>query len=103
MKFEKGQSGNPAGRTPGVKNKTSEQIRKLVLSALSEYLDADRLLNDLKKLDSPQRLMAVDRLLKHVLPPPVEPFMRLSDSDFQRLVNELEQRKKITYDTTATN
>lgn len=28
MKFEKGQSGNPSGRTPGAKNKTPDEIKK---------------------------------------------------------------------------
>lgn len=34
--FKKGQSGNPAGRPVGVKNKTSENIRKILLDFTSD-------------------------------------------------------------------
>ncbi len=92
MKFQKGKSGNPSGRPPGVKNKTSEQIRKIIRGVLSEYLDEEVLLADLQKLDSTQRITAIDRLLKHVLPPPAMDYLRLSEEDFKRLVNELKKQ-----------
>ncbi len=91
-KFKPGQSGNPKGRTPGVKSKSAEAIRKIIGAVLSEYLDREVMLNDLKRLDSKDRLTAIDRLLKHYLPPPQEEFLRLSDEDFQRLINELSKR-----------
>ncbi len=93
-KFQPGQSGNPAGKKRGTKSKSVAQVRKIIAAALTEYFDKDMLLNDLKKLDSKDRLTAIDRLLKHYLPTPVDEILRLSDSDFERLVNELEKRTK---------
>ncbi len=91
-RFEKGQSGNPKGRTPGARSKSADQIRKIIATALTEYFNKEMLLNDLKRLDSKDRLTAIDRLLKHYLPPPQEEFMRLSDQDFERLINEIVKR-----------
>ncbi len=91
-KFQPGQSGNPAGKKRGTKSKSVEQVRKIIAAALTEYLDKDMLLNDLKKLDSRDRLQAVDRLLKHYMPPPVDEVLRLSDQDFDRLVNQLKNK-----------
>jgi hypothetical protein len=94
MPFVKGQSGNPAGRRKGARSKSVEQLRKIIAAALTEYLDKETLLNDLKRLDSKDRLSAIDRLLKHYMPPPVDEILRLSDADFERLVNEITKRTK---------
>jgi hypothetical protein len=93
-KFKPGQSGNPAGKKPGTKSKSVAQVRKIIAAALTEYLDKDMLLSDLKELDSKDRLSAIDRLLKHYIPPPVDEILRLSDADFERLVNEITKRTK---------
>jgi len=49
MPFRKGKSGNPKGRTPGVPNKTTGQLKEMILGALDKaggidylYAQADK-------------------------------------------------------------
>lgn len=91
-RFKPGESGNPAGRPKGTRNKTPEQIRKIIAGVLSEYVSKDILINDLRKLDPKDRLQAVDRLIKHVVPPPVDELVRLTDEDLNRLADSIKHK-----------
>ena len=93
-KFQKGKSGNPAGKRPGTKSKNAEQIRGIVSEVLTNCLTSEAILKDISKLDPKDRLSVIDRLLKHVLPAPMDEVLRLSDADFDRLIRTLEERAK---------
>ncbi len=93
-RFEKGKSGNPAGKKPGTKSKSAEQIRKIIGAAISEYYDTGMLFDDLGQLEPKDRLTAIDRLTKHYVPAPLPEYLQLSDTDFERLVNEIVRRTK---------
>lgn len=87
MAFKKGQSGNRAGRPRGTKNRTCEEIRGL----LHQFIEAniETLQADFDKLEAKDRLVFIDRLLKHVIPAPQDELMRLSDEDLDRLIERL--------------
>ena len=82
------------GRKKGTPNKTTAEVREILTAVLSDCIDKEIILADLKKLDPKDRLQAVDRLLKHVLPAPMDEVLRLSDADFDRLIRTLEERAK---------
>ena len=91
-RFKPGESGNPAGRPRGTRNKTPEQIRKIIAGVLSEYVSKDILISDLRKLDPKDRLQAIDRLIKHVLPAPVDEILKLTDDDLNRLADTIKHK-----------
>ena len=82
------------GRKKGTPNKTTAEVREILTAVLSDVIDKETILADLKKLDPKDRLQAVDRLLKHILPAPMDEVLRLSDADFDRLIRTLEERAK---------
>jgi hypothetical protein len=90
--FEKGKSGNPSGRPPGIRNKTSEQIRTLIKKFLAGNLN--RLQKDFDALESPkERLMFVEKFLRLVIPPPVNELEKLDDESLDRLIEKLKKRE----------
>jgi len=64
--FQKGMSGNPNGRPKGIVNKTNEQIKEAIRTALSGHLE--KLDADLKKMKPFQRWTVLDRLSRVVIP-----------------------------------
>jgi hypothetical protein len=88
-KFKKGEDPrrNTAGRPKGSANRTSEEIRSMIGQFLSDNLGD--LQTDFDRLDAYQRLTLFDRLVKHILPPPLDPIERLSDDQFKKLKTEL--------------
>ncbi len=89
-RYKPGESGNPAGRPKGAKNRTPEALRAFVQGFLFDRTaDIEKAW---KQLDDGQKLMYFDRLCKLILPPPVDPVLRLSDQDFDRLVNQLKNK-----------
>ena len=65
--FQAGKSGNPAGRRPGSKNKTSEQIREKINSLVVANLST--LKKDFESLDPEKRLTILEKYLRYAIPP----------------------------------
>lgn len=66
MKFQKGQSGNPAGRPKGSSNKDVKELRERI----SQLLDSqfDQVVEDLAHLDPKDRIKAYTDLIEYALP-----------------------------------
>ena len=90
MPFEKGTSGNPSGRPKGVKSRTSEEIRALLLDFLDSNIET--LQAEFNKLDAEKKLNFIDKMLKHVLPPQITDLSHLSESDLDLLIERLKQQ-----------
>ncbi len=88
-RFKPGESGNPAGKKPGTKSKSAEQIRKVIAQVLNEYIDKDSIIKDLQQLDPKDRLAALDRLFKHILPAPLHPLETLTNEQLKQVIDQL--------------
>lgn len=65
MKFEKGVSGNPKGRPPGTKNKTSEIKEKVEILVLENW---DQFKEDIKKMKPRDRAVVLLKALDFIVP-----------------------------------
>ena len=70
MPFEKNVSGNQKGKPKGAVNKTTRELREIINEFLSKNLD--KIQDDFDKLEPKEKLLFIDKMLKHVLPPKVE-------------------------------
>lgn len=68
MKFKTGQSGNPAGRPRGAKDKAGKAAKKTALAFIGEYFSEGQALKDWKKMQPFQRWTIICRLLGIVVP-----------------------------------
>lgn len=66
MKFERGKSGNPAGRPKGAENRLTREIRDMLKAVIEDELE--RLPTSLQSLPDPERLQVLLKLLPYVLP-----------------------------------
>jgi hypothetical protein len=83
MPFEKGQSGNPAGRPKGAKDKATQELRDWVKSFLEgKTKDLER---EWKELKPEQKFALFEKLLAYTLPKPQTIDLNL---DFERLSEE---------------
>ena len=83
---------NTKGRPKGKQNKTTEAMRGVLADFLADNLpDLQKQYDSLK---AAEKIQFIDRLLKHVLPAPIDPVLRLSDEDFEKLIIELQNRSK---------
>lgn len=87
MPFKKGESGNPQGKRPGTKNKNPEEIRKVIQSFIDRNFESLQLEYD--KLDGEKKLFFIEKLLKHVLPRPLNELERLTDNQLDELIKRL--------------
>ena len=66
MQFQPGQSGNPAGRKPGIKDRRTASRRK-VGKVVHAYITDGSLKADLDELNARERIQAITRLLPYVI------------------------------------
>jgi len=91
-KFKKGEDPrrNTNGRPAGAKNKSTDQLRKL----LQEFIESK--LQELETiwsgLEDKEKLNYIDKLLKHILPSPQDELLKLSDEDLDRIIEKLKKR-----------
>ena len=87
--FEKGKSGNPAGRKPGTQNRVTGDLRKRINALLSDSFG--QIVADFDKLEPRERVSAWAKLAEYVLP---------KQKDFSIEVNEPPLAKYVLPDGT---
>jgi len=92
MPFKKGESGNPKGKPKGAKNRTSEEVRTLLLEFVNTNLET--LQTEFNSLDGEKKLNFIEKLLKHVLPPQITSLSQLSETDLNCLIEKLKNESK---------
>jgi hypothetical protein len=89
MPFEKGKSGNPAGRPKGTANKTTEELRQV----FAQFLEAniERLQEMFDQLEAKEQLSFIERVAKLVMPAPLHPLERLTDEQIIDIIAKLKK------------
>jgi hypothetical protein len=80
---------NRKGRPKGSPNKSVEEVRNLVQQFVENNLET--LQADFEQLEPKDRLMFIEKLLKHVLPNPIVSLEQLSESDLDILLDKLKK------------
>ena len=86
----KGKTGNPNGRPKGTPNRTTAQIKSLIV----QFIDAniDTLQKDFNRLDARDRLAFFEKVLRYVIPTKQASEINinaLSDEELTRLTDDL--------------
>jgi hypothetical protein len=78
---------NRKGRPAGRPNIATDEVRRWIL----RFLDAnvDDLQSDYDVMSPREKLTFIEKLLKHVLPPPLHPLQQLSDAEIDKLIFKL--------------
>lgn len=87
MGLHKGTTNNPNGRPFGTRSRNAEAIRATLLQFIDNNLET--LQSDFEQLEPDKRLMFLERLLKHCVPPPVASILQFSDEEIKILINRL--------------
>lgn len=101
MPFEKGKTGNPAGRPKGTANKVTTQLRETLAAFLDEKFE--QIKKDFEKLHPTTRVRLYIELLQYGVPKLQAvhletEFDQLSDDQLQELVDTLKEKIKSASD-----
>jgi len=89
---KKGTVNNPNGRPKGTPNKSTDELRTLLQNFIDDNMET--LQADFDKLEPKDRLNFIDRLLKHVLPAPLQELERLTDEQLDELITRLKKQDR---------
>jgi len=87
MGLHKGKTNNPNGRPKGKPNKSTEELREIVQAFIENNLENLQVNFDL--LEPKEKLMFLDKMLKMVLPQPLNDLEKLTDEQLQELINKI--------------
>lgn len=92
MPFKPGQSGNPAGRQKGAKDKRAPALREAIKEKCAEYFLNGAFEKDITELKPRERVRELRQLLDYVLPrlqrtESVLDVSKLSDEDIDKLLS----------------
>ena len=90
MPFTKGKSGNPKGKKPGTKSRSAEEVRSFLLEFISDNLTTIQRQYD--ELEGKDKLLYLDRLFKHTIPPMITNLNQLNEDDLQILIDRLKKQ-----------
>ena len=88
-KFTKGNSGNPNGRPKGKVNRTTEELRNLIQAFVEANIN--KLQKDFDSLAPKERIGCLEKFLRHVLPPPLDLFDKLTDEQIDQIIEKLKK------------
>lgn len=82
---------NLNGRPKGKSNKSADALR----DKLRKFIEDNywTIQQDFDQMPSKERLVFVERLLKHILPPPLQELDRLTDDQLDELIARLKNGK----------
>lgn len=89
---KKGTVNNPKGRPKGTPNKSTDELRTLLQNFIDDNMET--LQADFDKLEPKDRLNFIDRLLKHVMPAPLQELERLTDEQLDELITRLKKQDR---------
>jgi len=89
MGLPKGRTNNPGGRPAGKPNRSTEELRGVVQSFVE--VNIENIQSDFDVLEPKDRLAFIERMFKHLLPPPLT-LERLSEEDLERLIESLKKK-----------
>ena len=94
MAFKKGQSGNPAGRKPGSRNKSNKDIRAVLERFLSTNLNHGKLQELFEKLDPKDKVRMLGILLRYTVALPFNPEALTEEQLLQIIMHLRDEQKK---------
>ncbi len=87
MGLHKGNTNNLKGRPKGKPNKSTEELRGIVQAFIETNLETLQTNFDL--LEPKEKLMFLDKMLKMVLPQPLNDLEKLTDEQLDELIKKL--------------
>ena len=95
MPFQKGQSGNKAGKPTGSVNKTTPDLRQWINNFIDD--NREQIQDDWKQLEPKDRILLFEKLLKYSLPTLQATsldfgFEKLSEQQLDEIINSLIQK-----------
>ncbi|MDX9773696.1 MAG: DUF5681 domain-containing protein [Bacteroidales bacterium] len=92
--FKKGETGNPAGRPTGSKNKATTELREVISNVRSQEMTPAKLKTILNSLEPAQRINYLIKLSEFVLPKLTATSMevnleKLSDGTIDAIIGKL--------------
>jgi len=78
---------NTKGRPPGTKNKSTTELRNFIHNFIND--NRDKIQTDFDTLEAKDRLSFIEKMLKHVLPAPLNELEKLTDDQLDEVIDRL--------------
>lgn len=87
MGLKKGQTNNREGRPKGIPNKTTDELRATVQAFIEDNIE--KLQDNFDLLEPKEKLIFIEKMLKMVLPQPLNELEKLSEEQLDQLIIKL--------------